>query len=504
MRREQQAPYLGNQMRQQALNTEKNLVPQEQARLVLGAQPPAPGTMPFRYVDYENPESRLEFVQSQPYYTEEEYPPVEPLIDITQESYVDPKIYVRDMGETSPMLLLGNPPRNRGYPGPNPIQKTYPVQQQGQPTVLGPCFECSGPHLVRDCPHWKRPQNTNGGILATPAPRMQFPPVERYCIGCCVDHLPKDYLIKPADLATPKGNVSLNIVSVIPSPTTSETEGEMIPVRVVTRAQKNALRRQDEAKTPLRKPRRKTRSRRGKKVKENPVAENPIPKELEGILRPCKTGNTAGPGEKTPEHQQEQTSSSETDSGGSVLVEKVNEPLDAALKAVECRITPFTELPKKLQEYPNSRAEKIGLAVHQQLIRETQAMLEGPPPAYKRQPASIKPRLDTIVEATSNAEKGSEIVSLPPFDDAPLDDKPESNKPNEGYTTADFGDEIPEFEETLAKEMWDAMHQQVDEQGSSIHSPLVDFTSKRTDLDDNHSLNDGSQTEAFESSDSKQ
>lgn len=180
-------------------------------------------------------------VQSQPYYTDDGYPPMEPLIDLTQESYVDFDIYVRDVGEPSPKLLLGSQPlRNRGYLGPNPLPRTLPPQLQGEPAVLGPCFECNGPHLVRDCPYRKKPQNANAQTPVAAALRMRFPPVERYCMGCCVDHLPKDCLIKPADLATPKGNVSLNIVSVIPSPTTSETEGETIPVRVVTRAQMNA------------------------------------------------------------------------------------------------------------------------------------------------------------------------------------------------------------------------------------------------------------------------
>ena len=192
------------------------------------------------------------------------------------------------------------------------------------------------------------------------------------------------------------------------------------------------------------------------------------------------------------------SSSSETDSGGSVLVEKVNEPLEAALKAAGSRITPFTELPKKLQEYPNPRAEKVDLAVHQQLIRDTQTMLEGPPPAYKRRSASVRPRLDTIVEATSSVKKGSEIVSLPPIDDAPLDDKSLFNKPSGGYTTADFGDEIPEFKEALANEMWEAVHQHVNEQGSSIHTPpfsVVDFTGQQAAFEDNQSLRDESQTE---------
>ena len=75
---------------------------------------------------------------------------------------------------------------------------------------------------------------------------------------------------------------------------------------------------------------------------------------------------------------------SEPSSGDLVLVEKVNESLDAIKKAYESRITALTEIPPNLQEYPNPREEKVRLAVHQQLIRDTQNLLEGPPPAYQR------------------------------------------------------------------------------------------------------------------------
>ena len=54
----------------------------------------------------------------------------------------------------------------------------------------------------------------------------------------------------------------------------------------------------------------------------------------------------------------------EPSSGGSVLVEKVNESLDAIKKAYESRITALTEIPPKLQEYPNPREEKFRLTVH--------------------------------------------------------------------------------------------------------------------------------------------
>ena len=62
-----------------------------------------------------------------------------------------------------------------------------------------------------------------------------------------------------------------------------------------------------------------------------------------------------------------------------MIVDRIHEPLQAALDAYNSRITPLTEIPKKLQEYPNPREEKVRLAVHQQLIRDTQTELEGPP-----------------------------------------------------------------------------------------------------------------------------
>ena len=111
------------------------------------------------------------------------------------------------------------------------------------------------------------------------------------------------------------------------------------------------------------------------------------------------------------------------------------------------------ELPKKLQESPNPREEKINLVVHHQMIRETQRRFEEPPPAITRGPISLKPTLETILEASSSMEKGSELVTLPPFDEEPLP-KLEHAKP---FTIADFGDEIPELEEAMAREMWEAI-----------------------------------------------
>ena len=111
---------------------------------------------------------------------------------------------------------------------------------------------------------------------------------------------------------------------------------------------------------------------------------------------------------------------SEVSSGGSVLVDKINETLDATIEAHKGRIAALEDLPKKLQEYPNPREEKINLVVHRQLIREAQTMLEGPPPTIPQGLISLRPTLETIPEVASTMEKGSDHVS-PELMDAPVD-----------------------------------------------------------------------------------
>lgn len=292
-------------------------------------------------------------------------------------------MFARDERDFNSLMLLGPQPiRHRGYPGPYPTTRSFPAHQPTQQQVLGPCFECNGPHLVKYCPHRKQMSKTNQGVSTIAPPRI--PPLERYCLGCSVEHFPKDCLLKPAEPSTPKNPATLNIVSVIPSPATSENESDIVSLKVITRAQhKNTQIQMQEtnprAETSMIKPqdarkslRKRTRSKRGKKSKEKSSSdeeiptENPIPKELEGVLRPKRDDPKMQtiPKESEPA-QKEQVSDSEKNSGGSVLVEKVNEPLDAALQAYESRLTPLTKLPKKLQEYPNPRAEKINLVVHQ-------------------------------------------------------------------------------------------------------------------------------------------
>ncbi|KAI5079968.1 hypothetical protein GOP47_0005447 [Adiantum capillus-veneris] len=77
-----------------------------------------------------------------------------------------------------------------------------------------------------------------------------------------------------------------------------------------------------------------------------------ISKELEGLTKPKQKDDL------------KQASDSEKDSGGSLLVEIMNKPLDVALMAYKNRSIALTELPKKFQEYPNPQEENIGLVLH--------------------------------------------------------------------------------------------------------------------------------------------
>ena len=118
---------------------------------------------------------------------------------------------------------------------------------------------------------------------------------------------------------------------------------------------------------------------RSKAIKESQVQTNEMgakPKEkvkCKARRRPRskKTKNQKSQDDKDqgkPSQEKETTrvsNSSETSSGGSVIVDKVFEPLQAAMDAYNSRIAALKELPKKLQEYPNPREENINLAVHQ-------------------------------------------------------------------------------------------------------------------------------------------
>ena len=100
---------------------------------------------------------------------------------------------------------------------------------------------------------------------------------------------------------------------------------------------------------------------------------------------------------------------SKTSSGGSVLLEKVNENLESLLKAFEGRISKEMVLPDNLQEYPNPIEESHRLAKHMKLIRDTQTLWEAPPIVINRD-LQKRDMLEAIDENQSLQVKQNEQI----------------------------------------------------------------------------------------------
>ena len=225
---------------------------------------------------------------------------------------------------------------------------------------------------MRDCPD--RPVISYKG--------EKVPPIERYCIGCSVEHLPKVCPHQPS--ANPPGNQGsnqgLNYIEVIPSPFADEEEKDRASLRVMTRAQttRNMDKEDLSVSEDVPKKSRKKYNRRGRPKKEDKKS-----KSGSEPRQPAKEQEE--PERKKGESEQEgsvRTLSSSTSSrgGGSVLIDKRYEPLKAAVRAYEDRVEAQLDLPERLKQYPNARGEKAQLETNRQRIWETQTMIEGPMP----------------------------------------------------------------------------------------------------------------------------
>ena len=179
-----------------------------------------------------------------------------------------------------------------------------------------------------------------------------------------------------------------------------------------------------------------------------------IPPSGENIAQGAQPSPTP-PANNEKEHTEKDPKVSD---GGSVLVERVNERLDAIRMSYKNSYAAEVEIPKKLQEYPNPREEKMNLVVHQQIIRETQTMLEGRPKPILRGPGPLKPTLETIPKSGSNTERGSEYLT-PSNHHEPTQSVQFENyeKQEESLTQMHSGNVIPEVEELTARELRNAV-----------------------------------------------
>lgn len=119
------------------------------------------------------------------------------------------------------------------------------------------------------------------------------------------------------------------------------------------------------------------------------------------------------------------------------------------------------------------------LALHQELIRDTQTMLEGPPPAIKRGKASMKPNLETVHEvALSKDQEGSMHSDAFPRDD-------EASMSREA-----IGESIPESDEILAIDMWGQVRKHTEENWSddNVSPPFSEMDLDQLKIHERHEL----------------
>lgn len=94
--------------------------------------------------------------------------------------------------------------------------------QQAPPNIK--CYRCEGNHLITDCPE--------------PPPVRRLPPVvDRFCEGCCWDHLPKDCSVQNVHTSTPGSNTVLNYIGVVPSPHLAKAKADRRSLNTITRSQ---------------------------------------------------------------------------------------------------------------------------------------------------------------------------------------------------------------------------------------------------------------------------
>ena len=136
---------------------------------------------------------------------------------------------------------------------------------------------------------------------------------------------------------------NVNYIEVVPSPHPAEAEADRRSLNVITRSQsrKNeagmSKANAPKADQKVKKKRgRRPRSRRSKKAKSSSQETAELNEQAKDKHQPTIQAN------------KEYAVSSSLSSGGSVIVDKVNEPLRAALDAYNSRIPPLIKIPKIL------------------------------------------------------------------------------------------------------------------------------------------------------------
>ena len=176
-----------------------------------------------------------------------------------------------------------------------------------------------------------------------------MPALAKYCLECGIKHLVPDCSLNQDK----KGKATLNLLETIASSSGNESE-DVKSVKIVTRAQtlKDVAQQTDGEEKSLTSSPSTWKARRQRRM----------------AAKKCKE-------EKALDKQKSQEAKS-APQGGSVLADKVFEPLKTMLDLYEARLRSNQTNEERYRAYPNPELETKRLEVFQKMIEGTQALLE--------------------------------------------------------------------------------------------------------------------------------
>ena len=445
----------------------------ERAQPVLGNQPPLPGATMVRYIQSEEANTETALIPLETYGREADEICTE--IVSTNESAQEYSNVVPEGHyhmDHNTLWFIANAMGGQGRPmGPRPYRQAPNPGAQAPP---GPCYTCHGDHWVRDCPVEKK--NVNADVI----------PLVRYCVDCGIKHIVQDCPV----LAEKKQKTTLNYVEVIPSssqPSSSSETEPIVPLNVITRAQAQAQKLQEERnletavsegshKTKGSWKARRERRAASKKRKERARAAE-TPKEGQGEPpQPIEIQDERVNLEPKPNAERP---------AGSVLADKHFEPLDALLQAYEARLKPLETLEERWRKYPDPTVEARQLDIYQRLVEAAQALdqrmkqMSNQDSVPLPNPQEAEQEAHTLVEDEIIEEVSSPQSVLP-------------EKQGMGTTPSNlFGPEInsattiPECDEDWGNKLWDAIKTTRGQKGSEYTKPPIeelDFNQKTLEM----------------------
>ena len=358
------------------------------------------------------------------------------------------------------LWFIANAMGGQGRPmGPRPYKSAPNPGAQAPP---GPCYRCHGDHWVRDCP--VPAKDVNSDVI----------PLIRYCVDCGIKHLVQDCPVQ----AEKKKKATLNYVEVIPSssqPSSSSEVEAIVPLKVITRAQAQAQKLQGELDQETVVSVRSHKTKGSWKARRERRAANKKRKEQEKVAE-TQTREQGEPQNitETPEERVNLEPKPHTEkSGGSVLADKYNEPLDAILKAYEARLKPLETLEERWRKYLDPTVEARQLELYQRMVKATQAIDQRLEQLANQHKVPQQNQTETERRPTVGSEK---ILGEGSFLQNGVLNEPEK----EAAKTNLLGPEtistttIPEVDEDWGNKLWDAIKTTQGLKGSDYTKPPID------------------------------